>query len=111
MITACGGGNGLHHFHTYEAYLDRYRTFWSEEGDGRPPIMEEKDFSRCMELLRESYDTYRELLMSGQEEDAAVYYSRVIHALENQLAVADGSDNFLPPGVIDTGESWDERNV
>ncbi|PTM59451.1 hypothetical protein [Desmospora activa] len=101
----------MYPFHTYEAYLDRYRTFWSEEGDGRPGIMDESDFSRCMKLLRESYDNYQGLLISGQEEEAATYYGHVIHALENQLAIADGSDNFLPPGVIDRGELRDNHDV
>ncbi|MDR6225016.1 hypothetical protein [Desmospora profundinema] len=90
----------MYEFHTYEAYLDRYRTFWSEEGDGRPSLMEESEFNRCMKLLQESYDNYRGLLMSGQEEEAAGFYGRVIHALENQLAIADGTDNFLPPGSM-----------
>jgi hypothetical protein len=90
----------LHDFYSFEAYRDRYRTFWSEEGDGRPPLMEEDEFQRCMELLRESYDNYRGLLLSGREEQAAGFYSTVIHALENQLAIADGTDNFLPPGTL-----------
>lgn len=83
------------HFSTYQAYLERYRTFWSEEGDGRPPILTEGGFQRKFRLLRESYDTYRDLINQGMEQEAANYYTNIINLLENELAIADGFDNFL----------------
>lgn len=85
----------LREFSTYSAYLDRYRTFWSEEGDGRPPILTEETFHKNFRLLRESYDTYRDMINQGMEQEAANYYANVINLLENELAIADGYDNFL----------------
>ena len=82
-------------FASYEAYLERYKMFWSEEGDGRPPILSEGEFREKFKLLRECYQTYRELMQDGQEDKAANYYINVINSLENELAIADGSDNFL----------------
>lgn len=82
-------------FSTYEAYMERYKMFWSEEGDGRPPMLTEEGFRRSFQLLKESYQIYRQLLQQGQEEEAAYYYLNVIQSLENELAVADGADNFL----------------
>ncbi|SDW13211.1 hypothetical protein SAMN05444487_101356 [Marininema mesophilum] len=87
-----------HPFATYDAYKERYRLYWSEEGDHRPPLMSEEQFSNKFKLLRESYGTYRDLLNQGQEEEAAMYYMNVINFLENELAVADGTDNFLQHG-------------
>ncbi|PTX64892.1 hypothetical protein C8P63_101112 [Melghirimyces profundicolus] len=85
-------------FSTYEAYLDRYRTFWSEEGDGRPDLLSEEGFETTFRLLQESYQTYRDMMNQGMEEEAAHYYSNVINFLENELAIADGYDNFLDDG-------------
>ncbi|GGA36145.1 hypothetical protein GCM10007416_06290 [Kroppenstedtia guangzhouensis] len=82
-------------FSTYQAYLERYKTFWSEEGDHRPPILTEESFHNNFRLLRESYDTYRNLINQGMETEAAAYYGNVINSLENELAIADGFDNFL----------------
>ncbi|SFS81672.1 hypothetical protein [Marininema halotolerans] len=87
-----------HPFTTYEAYQERYRLFWSEEGDHRPPLMSKHQFKGKFQLLRESYITYRDLLTQGQEEEAAMYYMNVINFLENELAIADGTDNFLQQG-------------
>ncbi|EGK12716.1 hypothetical protein ACFQ49_01300 [Kroppenstedtia eburnea] len=82
-------------FSTYQAYLERYKTFWSEEGDHRPPILTEESFYNNFRLLRESYDTYRSMINQGMEAEAAAYYGNVINLLENELAIADGFDNFL----------------
>ncbi|MFC4076706.1 hypothetical protein [Salinithrix halophila] len=87
-----------HPFTSYQAYLERYRLFWSEEGDDRPPMMTEENFQHTFQLLRESYGNYRDLINQGQEEEAAHYYANVINSLENDLAIADGSDNFLEKG-------------
>jgi hypothetical protein len=82
-------------FSSYEAYLERYRMFWSEEGDGRPPMLSPEEFREKFQLLRECYRTYREMIQDGREDKAADYYVNVINSLENELAIADGSDNFL----------------
>lgn len=81
-------------FSTYEAYLERYRLFYSEEGDGRPPIMSEIDFQHRFNLLRDSYQIYQQFIDMGQVEEGSHYYQNVINGLEDQLAIADGSDNF-----------------
>lgn len=88
-------------FSSYEAYLERYRMFWSEEGDGRPPMLSPGEFREKFQLLRECYRTYREMIQDGREDKAADYYVNVINSLENELAIADGSDNFL----------FDDRNL
>ena len=80
---------------SYDAYLERYRMFWSEEGDGRPPMLSEEEFRKKFQLLCECYKTYRDLMQDGQEDKAAHYYVNVINSLENELAIADGSDNCL----------------
>jgi hypothetical protein len=85
----------MHSFSSYEAYMERYKMFWSEEGDGRPPILSKEEFHRKFQLLKESYRTYWEMIRGGQESEAAHYYLNVINPLENELAVADGADNFL----------------
>ncbi len=82
-------------FETYEAYIERYKMFWSEEGDGRPPMLEKEEFQRKFKLLRDSYKTYWELIKSGEEDKAANYYLNVLNRLENELAIADGADNFI----------------
>ncbi len=68
--------------------------FYDEEGDNRPPILKREQFSRLFQLLKESYGTYKEMVESGDRKQAAKYYSGVISDLENQLAIADASDNF-----------------
>ncbi|MBA4600732.1 hypothetical protein [Thermoactinomyces mirandus] len=83
-----------HDFYSYEAYLERYKTFYDEEGDNRPPILEREQFFRLLQLLKESYETYKEMAQLGHMEQAANYYSSVINDLENKLAIADASDNF-----------------
>ena len=88
-------------FSSYEAYLERYRMFWSEEGDGRPPMLSPEEFREKFQLLRECYRTYREMIQDGREDKTADYYVNVINSLENELAIADGSDNFL----------FDDRNL
>lgn len=85
----------MEQFETYEAYMERYKMFWSEEGDGRPPMLEKREFQRKFALLRDSYQTYWGLIQSGQEDQAAHYYLNVINSLENELAIADGADNFI----------------
>jgi hypothetical protein len=45
-------------------------------------------------LLKESYQTYEEMLRMGKQEQAGQYYRSVINGLENQLAISDASDNF-----------------
>lgn len=82
-------------FSSYEAYLERYRMFWSEEGDSRPPMLSPEEFREKFQLLSECYRTYREMMQDGREDMAAEYYVNVINSLENELAIADGSDNFL----------------
>ncbi|GGE14835.1 hypothetical protein GCM10011571_15440 [Marinithermofilum abyssi] len=82
-------------FFTYEAYIDRYKTFWSEEGDGRPEIMSREGFQQSMHLLQDCYETYRNMIQLGQEQEASRYYLNIINPLENELAIADGTDNFL----------------
>ncbi|OYD07694.1 hypothetical protein [Paludifilum halophilum] len=91
----------LSDFSSYQAYLDRYKTFYSEEGDNRPPMLSEEDFQENFRLLEESYANYRRMILQGQEEEASYYYLNVINMLENQLAIADGADNFLPEGFLD----------
>jgi hypothetical protein len=89
-------------FASYEAYLERYKMFWSEEGDGRPPLHDEQEFKRLFRLLEESYRAYRDLVQMGNMDQAANYYAQVINPLENELAIADAADNFhlrLPDGL------------
>lgn len=83
-----------HDFSSYEAYLERYKMFYDEEGDNRPPILEHEQFMRLFQLLKESYGTYKEMIELGHRKQAANYYSSVISDLENKLAIADASDNF-----------------
>ncbi|SMO50071.1 hypothetical protein [Melghirimyces algeriensis] len=84
-----------YNFPTYQAYLERYKMFWSEEGDGRPPLLSEQEFQQSFQLLRDSYQTYQDMIDQGMEDQAAHYYMNVIHFLENKLAIADGYDNFI----------------
>jgi hypothetical protein len=81
-------------FATYEAYLDRYKTFYDEEGDGRPGMLTAEQFQEHFELLQESYQSYHDLIQMGHISEASLYYSQIINQLENQLAIADASDNF-----------------
>lgn len=81
-------------FESYEAYLDRYKTFYSEEGDHRPPIMSEEEFQENFRALRHSYIAYQDMLKMGHMDQAQIYYQSLINDLENQLAIADASDNF-----------------
>lgn len=81
-------------FDTYEAYLDRYKTFYDEEGDDRPSFLSAHEFSEQFHLLRESYKAYQNLIQLGHTNEASLYYSQIINQLENQLAIADASDNF-----------------
>lgn len=81
-------------FTSYEAYLERYQTFYDEELDDRPPVLDREQFTRLFQLLKESYQTYEEMLRMGKQEQAGQYYRSVINGLENQLAISDASDNF-----------------
>jgi hypothetical protein len=81
-------------FSSYEAYQERYRMFWSEEGDGRPPMLDRKEFQRTFAALRDSYEAYEDLVQMAKTDQAARYYANVINELENRLAIADASDNF-----------------
>lgn len=81
-------------FESYEAYLDRYKLFYSEEGDHRPPIMSEEEFQESFRALQHSYIAYQDMLKMGHMEQAQNYYQSLINDLENQLAIADASDNF-----------------
>jgi hypothetical protein len=81
-------------FYTYEAYRDRYKTFYDEEGDGRPGMLTVQEFDEQFQLLRDSYQAYHDLIQMGHTTEAALYYSQIINQLENQLAIADASDNF-----------------
>lgn len=81
-------------FSSYEAYLERYRMFYSEEDDQRPPILDRKSFQENFRLLKESYKAYQDLIKMGKMEEASQYYATVINGLENRLAIADASDNF-----------------
>lgn len=82
-------------FSSYDAYVERYKMFWSEEGDGRPPMLTREEFREKFKLLCDCYRTYWELMQDGQRDQAANYYINVINSLENELAIADGSDNCL----------------
>jgi hypothetical protein len=82
-------------FSTYEAYIERYKMFYSEEGDGRPPILDQSDFQHYFNVLRDSYQTMYDLRAMGKWDQARQYYQEVINPLENLLAIADGSDNFI----------------
>jgi hypothetical protein len=81
-------------FSSYEAYLERYKMFYNEEGDERPPILSEQQFAEYFRLLKESYDAYEQLVQMGQIEEATNYYQQFINGLEDLLAIADASDNF-----------------
>lgn len=81
-------------FSTYEAYIDRYKTYYDEEGDERPRILSAEEFTDQFQLLRESYQAYYDLIQMGHTTEASLYYSQIINQLENQLAIADASDNF-----------------
>lgn len=81
-------------FTSYEAYLERYKLFYSEEGDQRPPMMSPEEFHMRFDLLRDSYKIYQQYIDMGQVEEGAIYYQNVINHLENQLAIADGLNNF-----------------
>jgi hypothetical protein len=84
----------LEPFTTYEAYLDRYKTYYNEEGDGRPPVLSAHEFTEQFQLLHNSYQAYHDLIQMGHTDQAALYYVNVINQLEDQLAIADGSNNF-----------------
>lgn len=81
-------------FSSYDAYLERYRLFYDEEGDGRPPMISQEEFQQLFALLRDSYEVYQQYVDMGNVEQGAIYYQSVINGLENQLAIADGTDNF-----------------
>lgn len=81
-------------FSSYDAYMERYKMFYNEEGDGRPPILDQGEFENTFRLLQESYQTYKDLMEMGKMDQASNYYAQVINKLENQLAIADASDNF-----------------
>ncbi|WP_044642399.1 hypothetical protein [Risungbinella massiliensis] len=81
-------------FTSYDAYLERYRLFYDEEGDERPPIMSQEEFQQRFDLLRDSYQVYQQYIDMGQVEQGSIYYQSVINGLENLLAIADGTDNF-----------------
>ncbi|MBA4493195.1 hypothetical protein ACFO25_07050 [Paenactinomyces guangxiensis] len=80
-------------FFSYDAYLERYKMFYNEEGDGRPSILSEEQFKGRL-LLKECYQAYEDLVQTGQIDRASNYYSQVINKLENELAMADASDNL-----------------
>jgi hypothetical protein len=84
----------LEPFTTYEAYLDRYKTYYNEEGDERPPVLSAQEFTEQFQLLHNSYQAYYDLIQMGHTDQAARYYVNVINQLEDQLAIADGSNNF-----------------
>ncbi|SEN05568.1 hypothetical protein [Lihuaxuella thermophila] len=81
-------------FASYDAYLERYKMFYNEEGDGRPPLLNEDEFQKAFRLLKDSYNTYQDLLDMGEMDQAQNYYAQIINKLENELAIADASDNF-----------------
>ncbi|WP_131924124.1 hypothetical protein [Hazenella coriacea] len=81
-------------FSSFEAYIERYKMFYNEEGEGRPPLLSPDEFKNTFRLLQESYQTYKDLMEMGQMDQASNYYAQVINKLENQLAIADASDNF-----------------
>ncbi|SFJ08184.1 hypothetical protein [Thermoflavimicrobium dichotomicum] len=81
-------------FSSYDAYLERYKMFYNEEGDERPPFLSEDQFQYHFQLLQESYQAYEELVQMGHMDEARNYYQQVINGLENILAIADASDNF-----------------
>lgn len=81
-------------FLSYEAYLERYKMFYNEEGDDRPPILDQTEFQEHFRLLKQSYEVYEDLVRMGKMDEAAQYYAHVINDLENRLAIADASDNF-----------------
>lgn len=74
--------------------MERYKLFYDEEGDNRPPVLDREQFTRLFQLLQESYETYKEMMELGHRKQAANYYGSVISDLENKLAIADASDNF-----------------
>jgi hypothetical protein len=84
----------IENFSSYDAYLERYKMFYSEEGDNRPPILSKEQFEYQFQLLKESYDAYENLREMGHLDEASNYYQQVINGLENILAIADASDNF-----------------
>lgn len=81
-------------FSTYEAYCERYQMFYNEEGDNRPSMLTAEQFSEQFQLLQESYQAYNDLLQMGHTQQAALYYAQVINSLEDQLAIADASNNL-----------------
>ncbi|WP_124727799.1 hypothetical protein [Staphylospora marina] len=81
-------------FSSYEAYLERYRMFWSEEGDDRPPLLGPDEFRETFEALKKAYEAMEDLERMGKMDEASAYYTGIINDLENQLAIADASDNF-----------------
>ena len=50
---------------SYDDYLKRYRMFWSEEGDDRPPMLSREEYREKYGLLCECYRTYWELMQGG----------------------------------------------
>jgi len=78
---------------SYDAYVARYQMYWSEEGTGRPPMLSPEEYREKYKLLCECYRTYWEMMRDGRKDKAANYYINVINSLENELAIADGSDN------------------
>jgi len=78
---------------SYDGYLERYRMYWSEEGADRPPMLSPEEYREKYKLLCECYRIYWQLMRDGEKDKAANYYINVINSLENELAIADGSDN------------------
>lgn len=87
-------GRQMEPFASYQAYLDRYKTYYDEEGDGRPSMLTSHEFEEQFRLLRDSYQAYHDLIQMGHTTEASLYYSQIINQLENSLAIADASDNL-----------------
>lgn len=87
-------------FSSYDAYLERYKMFYNEEGDGRPPILDKEQFHEHFQLLKDSYQTYEDYVQLGLTDQASNYYAQVINKLENELAIADGSNNFRKQDLL-----------
>ena len=81
-------------FQSYQAYLERYKMYYNEEGDNRPEVLTAEQFEEQFQILRDSYQAYHDLIQMGHTTEASLYYSQIINQLENQLAIADASDNF-----------------
>ncbi|MBD1371192.1 hypothetical protein IC620_02315 [Hazenella sp. IB182357] len=81
-------------FFTYDAYKERYQLFYSDPDTEKPNMLAPAQFTEQLQLLKDSYQVYDDLVQMGRIQQASTYFYSVVNHLENQLAIADASDNL-----------------